>query len=347
MNYNVNEIKDVIKAYNTKNYEYLSDKLSSHTRRIKLETWLFQQLSQDQAQSPDFAWPSRVVALLCSKAREDASLSLKNKRKEDHNIAKIIDIAETETPLEEEPPLEENKGWLGNISHIAKRLISLYSSEQALDLTGIEMGIRNAYFPETCEALLKKMLKRKDFNFDSLINTAVVLQNLSMIKALAKEFPDQFKKMLTLTHDYDLSPLLIAVSNNNIDIVKFMVSAAPEEFKIGLEIKNSEGLTPFQIAVKNNQFKLFKLMAEKAPAVLQAVMNQQDKKGNTLLRWAALNNDLEMIKLMVEKAPEEFKATLAIQDTIQDFGFTPLHWAVFNNNFDMLKLMARVAPAGI
>jgi ankyrin repeat protein len=351
--------------YNSRNFEALAQELDDADQRIEFERWLGNRFSPQEALDSDFAWHSRVIALLCSKTGADAGSSVEERNREDLLIARLI--SKSDPSLKKEPGILQRIAWVVH-----------HSAGMTLNFSQISAGIKEAIaLPSTCNVLLKRLLKSQDIK--TIFWQSVQEGNLSMIKAIAHQAPRQFPALLTMRDSKGNNPVQAAIARSNEPLLKFMRETAREEFqealcsrdregspslvyavddphlmemlaediaafKKVLIVPDKDGNTAVAIAVQGQHLNTVKYMDERAPKSVQTALTMQNKKGETPVIQAANLNDVEMLTWMHQTFTNTFKEALFLQDKA---GETALHVAARHENMEMLKLMANSAPEAL
>lgn len=75
-------INNICNYYSDRNFEALARDLNHTDRRIGFERWLLKNFSPQEALDTEYAWHSRVLALLCSKSGADGNESAEERTDE-------------------------------------------------------------------------------------------------------------------------------------------------------------------------------------------------------------------------------------------------------------------------
>jgi len=184
---------------------------------------------------------------------------------------------------------------------------------------------------------------------NSLVDHAVMDDNLEILEFLAKEGGEEFKRTLIVTDDEGETPIHIAAATSNLKILMLMANAAPNEFRKAMGIRNKRNFTPIWLAI--NHFEMIRLIFDRAPDELITAIKKDlrlllisDENDRTLLHHAALSNSPDSLAIakMVESIDSEiFRNVMTMQDK---HGKTPLFLAASNSNSALVEWIAWASP---
>lgn len=302
------ELNNCANAYSAHDADTLREQLSDTDKRMKFGEWLLDHFSPDMAIDTDFEWHSKVITLLCKKAREDSTLTADDKRNEDLLIAGLISKAD---PL----PLK-NQAFKDRFFNQMTRLVN-NSAGMMLNSEQINSELKEANLPSTRMVLIRRMLEIQDIN--TLIHKAFMQNDPSMIKTLAEQKPQQFKSALTCQNKNGDTPVALSAFNGQTEILTLMAKAAPAEFGAALIVQNQHGSTPVSFATSMGHTEILTLMAKTAPIEFRAALNMLNNHGDKPTLLAANKGDMGMLKLMVETAaPEAIALINKAEESILD-----------------------------
>jgi hypothetical protein len=273
----------------------LSENLDNFEFRIGFEKWLIKHISPSKALEEDFAWYSRMIALLCTKAYNAPA---GDKAREDLLIAHLISKTDPVKP-----------GQRGRLAAVA-RLVH-HSTGMALNLTPICSALKGSHMPHTHTVLLKRMLQHQ--TLDAIFKQAWNDNDLSLLNVIHNHSPKEFatlvqRQVQEIQDKKCTTPLHLAAQSNHLVLTKALLAAAPT---IALMQDDKDERTALHFAAANGFTKIAELIIQAAPGSA----SKQNKYRATPLHHAAFFNRLDTVKLLLTAAPhtalmkDEWEAT--------------------------------------
>ncbi|WP_425377967.1 ankyrin repeat domain-containing protein [Spiroplasma endosymbiont of Polydrusus pterygomalis] len=127
----------------------------------------------------------------------------------------------------------------------------------------------------------------------TLLHVAIDREYLIIVKLSLDNGADVNAK----NYNFDLTPLISALSSNNVDIFNELVTNQNSKDKININESNKKmsNFTPLHFAVQKNQINFIKLLLSYG-----ANVKATDKDGNIPLHIAAQNGNLDAVKLLLD-----------------------------------------------
>ncbi|HEV8052780.1 MAG TPA: hypothetical protein VGP47_09810 [Parachlamydiaceae bacterium] len=204
------------------------------------------------------------------------------------------------------------------------------------------------------KALLKNWIEFE--NISNVLKKAISRNNIALMKAVIKQYPEEFKAELTRKDNIGLTPAGWAIAQNNhlFEHLFIMAEAAPEEFKTALTMQDNLGHTLLSLLVLHNSLEIVEFVANIALKEFKESLTLQNKDGDTPLALAVIDRNIKMLKIIVKFATDEFKKALILQNDEGDtpvslvscernFNEAPVSLARIERNIKMLKIMAESA----